>query len=539
MNRLGRKGSGFVEESPKIKRALISVSDKSGLIEFAKCLIKHGVEIYSTGGTRSHLKNAGIDAKEVSDYTGFPEVMGGRVKTLHPKIFGGILARRELAEDLQVLKDLDILSFELVVVNLYPFRETIARDGVTWEEAIEQIDIGGPSLIRAASKNHSHVTVATDPSQYNEIEAELNSLGGTSLSLRRKLAGACFASTAAYDLCISEYFSKEIAGTEPVSEDLGPIQRIEMHRSQELRYGENPHQRAAVYRLPGYTHASLVNAKQLNGKELSYNNLLDLDSAMGIARSFAQAAAVVIKHNNPCGAATSHKLVWACRNALAGDPLSAFGGVIGFNRIVEEDTAGVLCEPGLFIEAIVAPDFTPAALEMLKTKPKWRDNVRLLSVGEMAPLPGEWNYRFIAGGVLVQESDTQPAKNLDWRTVTEVSASDALWDDVAFAWEMVRHVKSNAIVLARDAAVTGVGAGQMSRVDSVEIAIHKAGERSKGSVLASDAFFPFPDSIDRAAAAGVVAIVQPGGSKKDAEVIEACNRHRIPMIFTGLRHFKH
>ncbi len=531
-------------DSPIIKRALISVSDKSGLAELAAGLARFGVELYSTGGTRSFLESQGLTVRDVADYTGFPEMMGGRLKTLHPKIFGGILARRELAEDLAAMESHGISTFDLIVVNLYPFEATIAKPGVTWNEAIEQIDIGGPSLIRAASKNHRHVTVATDPTQYAAILEEMNTHeGATSLTLRKRLAAECFASTAAYDACIAGYFAEQLEQETPHSaaETVAFPSKltISMELQDELRYGENPHQAAAVYRLPRSKSVGLVGAKQLNGKELSYNNLLDLDSAMTIARSFSQPSAVVIKHNNPCGAASSHKLVWACRKALAGDPLSAFGGVIGFNTPVDVETAEVLSEPGLFVEAIVAPSFEDKALEMLKTKPKWRENVRLIAVGPMAVDSREWNYRLISGGVLVQQSDTLPATPLDWKTVTVAHAGDELWDDIAFAWEMVRHVKSNAIVLANDAALVGVGAGQMSRVDSVEIAIHKAGDRSRGSVLASDAFFPFPDSIDRAAQAGIVAIIQPGGSKKDSEVIEACNRHRIPMIFTGKRHFKH
>jgi phosphoribosylaminoimidazolecarboxamide formyltransferase/IMP cyclohydrolase len=313
---------------------------------------------------------------------------------------------------------------------------------------------------------------------------------------------------------------------------------MELTKVLDLRYGENPHQQAALYSRP-WTGTSLVGAKQLHGKELSYNNLLDADSAYNIVRCFARASAVVIKHNNPCGAASAHKLSFACRNALAGDPQSAFGGILGFNQMVDAETAEVLCQPGLFVEAVVAPEFSAEAIEILSTKPKWRENVRLIAMGPETESQRPLDFRFVRGGVLVQQSDTLPPANLTWKTVTSVPVADELWDDIAFGWEMVRHVKSNAIVLARDAALVGVGAGQMSRVDSVEIAISKAGGRSRGSILASDAFFPFPDSIHRAAKAGVVAIIQPGGSKKDEEVIAACNEHRIPMLFTGQRHFRH
>jgi phosphoribosylaminoimidazolecarboxamide formyltransferase/IMP cyclohydrolase len=525
-----------------VKRALISVSDKQGLAEFANHLVSLGVEIYSTGGTRKYLQEQGIDSHEVAAYTGFPEVMDGRVKTLHPKIFGGILARRDRPDDRASLSEHEILEFDLVVVNLYPFETTIQREGITQSEAIEQIDIGGPSLIRAAAKNHAFVVVATHPSQYESIATELKDHGGTSEKTRLRLAAECFAETARYDANIASYLSKaSVATTSPAdaAHAMPTHISIPLQLMSGLRYGENPHQSAALYRLPGKVQASLVDAKQLNGKELSYNNLLDLDSALSIVRCFAKPSAVVIKHNNPCGGASAHKLSFACRKALAGDPLSAFGGVIGFNTVVDADTAEVLCEPGLFIEAIVAPEFTKEAVALLQTKPKWRENVRLMQTGPLGVQALELNYRFISGGVLVQQSDNQPPINLNWKTVTSVAVAEELWDDIAFGWEMVRHVKSNAIVLARDAALVGVGAGQMSRVDSVEIAIEKAGERSQGSILASDAFFPFPDSIHRAANAGIIAIIQPGGSRKDDEVIAACNEHRIPMIFTGQRHFRH
>lgn len=529
-----------------IRRALISVSDKTGLAEFSKRLRDRGVEIYSTGGTRRFLIEHGIAALEVADYTGFPEIMDGRVKTLHPKIFGGILARRQVQEDQNALREHGIATFDLVVVNLYPFQETIAKPEVQLHEAIEQIDIGGPSLIRAAAKNHAFVTVATSPSQYERIADELESLSGTSDALRLQLAAECFANTSAYDSAIAAYLMQhggraenEIApNTESTHSPMPSSMNLELTKAYDLRYGENPHQRAALYSRP-FTGGSLVGAEKLHGKELSYNNLLDLDSAYGIVRCFAKPSAVVIKHNNPCGAASGHKLSFACRKALNGDPLSAFGGILGFNQHVEADTAEVLCQPGLFIEAIVAPSFSKEALEILATKPKWRDNVRLMAIGSVHPPGTQLDFRIISGGVLVQEADTLPPANLDWKTVTKAPIADALWDDIAFAWEMVRHVKSNAIVLARDAALVGVGAGQMSRVDSVEIAISKAGDRSNGSILASDAFFPFPDSIHRAAKAGVIAIIQPGGSRKDDEVIAACDEHRIPMIFTGRRHFRH
>lgn len=523
-----------MSENPTIKRALISCSDKMGLVDFAAGLIACGVQIYSTGGTRKHLADHGIDTLDVAQYTGFPEMMDGRVKTLHPKIFGGILGRRDHVGDLRSMQEEDIKTIDLVVVNLYPFEATISRPGVTREEAIEQIDIGGPSLIRAAAKNHHWVTVATRPEQYSAVLSDIEEEGCTSLALRRKLAGEAFSMTCNYDQAIADYFRSETGGS-----DLPAHLTIRLERKSQLRYGENPHQKAAVYRIPRSTTASVVNARHIHGKELSYNNILDLDSALTIARSFAQPTVSVIKHNNPCGTASCAKLALATRKALDGDPVSAFGSVLGFNRTVNVETAEVLVEPGRFIEAIIAPDFEAGAVGILTTRPKWKDNVRLMQVGNITPLEQEMAIRFLAGGALVQEADTMPAFHSQWRTVTDVAVSDALWDDIHFSWEMVRHVKSNAIVLGRDTSLVGVGAGQMSRVDSVDIAIRKAGERAPGSIMASDAFFPFPDSVDAAAEAGIIAIIQPGGSRRDDEVIAACNEHRIPMVFTGARHFKH
>ncbi len=523
-----------MSDSLPIRRALISVSDKTGLAELGQGLQTAGIQIFSTGGTAEFLRINGVEVTDVSQYTRFPEIMSGRVKTLHPKIFGGILARRNELEDLQAMQALDISSIDLVIVNLYPFEATVAKRGVTRQEAIEQIDIGGPSLIRAAAKNHEFVTVVTHANQYSLVLQEIEDKGLTTLSTRRRLAAEAFAMTSSYDAAITEYMRGDI-----LSGEFPPSLTVSMERKQTLRYGENPHQKAAVYQLTKTRGTGLVNARQVSGKELSYNNLLDLDAALSIVRAFSQPACAVIKHNNPCGAAASHRQSLAARKALDGDPVSAFGSVLGFNTTVDEETAEILVEPGRFIEAIVAPDFEASAVGILTSKPKWRDSIRLMQVGHIAPLERELTYRFISGGVLVQEADVLPPSPLQWNTVTEVNVADELWDDIAFGWEMVRHVKSNAIVLARDTALIGVGAGQMSRVDSVEIAIEKAGDRVGGSILASDAFFPFPDSIERAASAGVVAIIQPGGSKRDDEVIAACNQYRIPMIFTGRRHFKH
>jgi phosphoribosylaminoimidazolecarboxamide formyltransferase/IMP cyclohydrolase len=530
-------------DNPRIRHALISVSDKQALADFAGGLVAAGVEIYSTGGTRTHLEGAGIRVKDVSDYTGFPEMMDGRLKTLHPKIHGGILCRHDRADDMQGLADHGIVTFELVVVNLYPFEATIARPEATFPEAIEQIDIGGPSLVRAAAKNHAFTTIATRPEQYPEVLAQVRGHGSTTPDLRRRLAGEAFALTARYDRAIADYFARSAtAAASPASGELfAESVELRLTRLDTLRYGENPHQRAALYALSDSQGDSLVQARKLHGKELSYNNLLDLDSAWAIARSLPGASVSVIKHNNPCGAATADTLGEATRQAMAGDPVSAFGSVLGFSRAVDAASAEVLAEPGRFVEAIVAPGFEPAAIDILVTRPKWKDNVRLVEVplATNHSASDQVEYRAIDGGFLAQQRDNLSDPEDEWRVVTLAQPTDAQRVDLRFAWNVVRHVKSNAIVLCRERTLLGAGAGQMSRVDSVEIAIKKAGDRAPGAVLASDAFFPFPDSIERAAAAGVAAVIQPGGSKKDAEVIAACDRHGLPMIFTGRRHFRH
>jgi phosphoribosylaminoimidazolecarboxamide formyltransferase/IMP cyclohydrolase len=520
--------------NPKIRRALISVSDKLGLADFAHGLAAAGIQILSTGGTRRHLEEQGLNILDVSAYTGFPEMMDGRLKTLHPKIFGGLLCRHDRSDDMQGIQAHDIQPIELVVVNLYPFEATIARPGVTDEEAIEQIDIGGPSLVRAAAKNHAFVTIVTRPEQYSAVLKSIQETGATSLAMRRQLAGEAFTMTAKYDRAISSYFSG--------SGESGPFPaalEISLQRTAELRYGENPHQRAALYRLPHSRGADVVSARQLHGKELSYNNLLDMDSALAIVRAFRAPSAVVIKHNNPCGAASAETLREAAEKAFAGEPVSAFGSVLAFNRTLDLATAELLATPGLFVEAIIAPDYEPAALELLTTKPKWRNNVRLMQVGNLDATPNQQAIRFLEGGALVQDADANADPEEEWQVVTQLQPTDEQRAELQFAWAIARHVKSNAIVLSRQRALCGVGAGQMSRIDSVDIAIRKAGDRARGAVLGSDAFFPFPDSIHQAAAAGIAAIIQPGGSVKDGEVIAACNQHRIPMIFTSRRHFKH
>jgi phosphoribosylaminoimidazolecarboxamide formyltransferase / IMP cyclohydrolase len=521
-------------DSPKIKRALVSVSNKLGIVDFVKGLIDHGIEIYSTGGTRKHLATFGIPSIDVAEYTQFPEMMGGRVKTLHPKIFAGILCRRELANDLAAMQQHQIEAFDLVVVNLYPFKATVSRAGVLLTEAIEQIDIGGPSLIRAAAKNSIHVTVVCDPSQYGSVLRAIQTEGTTTPQIRRRLMAQAFQHTAEYDRAIADYLSGQEEG-----ETFPPVLQFYLNRKSELRYGENEHQAAALYASDGCRDANLVNARQLNGKQLSFNNLLDLDSALAIVRGFAEPACAVIKHNNPCGAATGQSLVVASEKAFAGDPVSAFGGVIGVNRDVDAEVANFLANGDFFVEAIVAPSFSSEAQRVLTTIPKWKKNVRLVKVGAIQTARPSWDYKRIHGGLLVQEADSAIEDPASWKVVTQKVPSPDLLRELTFGWQMVRHVKSNAITLSNNCALVGVGAGQMSRVDSVEIAIRKAGSRSAGSVLASDAFFPFPDSVEIAATAGISAIIQPGGSVKDQLAIDCCNKYGIPMIFTGTRHFRH
>ncbi len=518
--------------NPAPRRALVSVSNKDGLTPFVQKLTERGFEILSTGGTRNHLEAAGIAVTDVASYTGFPEMMEGRVKTLHPKIHGAILGRPTLETDAASMKEHGILPFELVICNLYPFQETIAKDGVTMDEAIEQIDIGGPSMIRSAAKNHAHVAVVTSPIQYENVLSALEA-GTLDAGFRRELALAAFQMTAEYDFAISNYFL--------TLQDQKPHTFTQNYaKHQDLRYGENPHQSATWYASPAAQSSTLEKANQLNGKELSYNNILDLDAALNLVLEFSEPAAAVLKHNNPCGCGIADRLADAFVKAYEGDPVSAFGSIIGFNRAVDEATAEKLAEPGRFVEAIIAPGFLPKALEILTTKPKWKANVRLMECPGMLDCRGPlYNVKSTAGGLLVQAADDQPQDGSEWKVVTERQSSDAERRDLEFSWRVCKHVKSNAIVFARDGQVVGVGAGQMSRLDSAFIAAHKAGERSQGGVVASDAFFPFRDGVDEAAKAGIKAVIQPGGSRNDEEVIAACNEHGMAMIFTGRRHFRH
>ncbi len=520
----------------KIRRAILSVSDKTGLIDFATVLAGFGVELVSTGGTRKALADAGLKVLDITDITGFPEMLDGRVKTLHPRVHAGILAIRDNPQHQAVVAEHEFKLIDLVVCNHYHLEATLAKPGATHEEIVENIDIGGPSMVRGACKNYHDVAVVTDVSQYAAVGEELKANDGSlDLPTRERLAGAAFARTAAYDAAIAAYFaSRQPAGDWPDRLTLA------FQKKTSLRYGENPHQKAAFYAEPSSRHASAATAEVLHGKELSYNNLLDLDSALNLVREFSQPAAVVVKHNNPCGAAIADDLVEALTKAYEGDPLSAFGGILGFNREVDETTAMQITEPNRFIECIIAPAFSPKAFEIITTRPTWKKNVRILKTGPLTHDPARsLDFRRIDGGLLVQTRDAEADDFTAAKVVTKRPPTDVELADLKFAWSVAKHVKSNAIVLAKNGMIVGVGAGQMSRVDSTFIATHKAGDRANGSVLGSDAFFPFRDNVDAAAKAGVTAIVQPGGSMRDGESIAACDELGIAMIFTGVRHFRH
>lgn len=523
------------------KRALVSVSDKTGLDVFVKGLVELGFEILSTGGTRRYLEEAGVPVIDVTTYTEFPEIMNGRVKTLHPKVHGAILGRPTLDTDAAAIAEHGITPFQIVVCNLYPFQQTIAKPGVTIPEAIEQIDIGGPSMVRSAAKNHAHVAIVTSADQYADVLQKFKD-DALDEAFLRKLAAAAFEMTATYDRGIADYMAQITSDNDSDNADgsaWGESLNLSLQLKNSLRYGENPHQKAAFYVEPNAPATSVAHAKQLNGKELSYNNLMDVDSAKAIAAEFTQPAACVIKHSNPCGCAVADTLADAFENAHAGDPVSAFGSIIGLNQIVDAATAERLCEPGRFIEAVVAPGYSPEALEILTTKPKWKKNVRLMEVEFSDAGKGAPEYRRVSGGLLVQDRDDLPQPEDDWKVVTERQPTEQEMHDLRFSWKVCRHVKSNAIVFAKGGMLLGAGAGQMSRLDSSFIAAMKSGERSKDGVVASDAFFPFRDGIDEAAKAGIIAVIQPGGSRNDEEVIAACNEHGMAMVFTGRRHFRH
>jgi len=517
-----------------IRRALLSVSDKTGLVDFARALVARKVEILSTGGTARALTDAGIPVIEVSAYTGFPEIMDGRVKTLHPRVHGGLLGRR--GTDDAVMQEHDIPPIDLLAVNLYPFAATIAKPDCTYAEAIENIDIGGPAMVRAASKNHQSVTVIVDPSDYGRVLADLEAnAGATSIDTRSSLAAKAFAHTAKYDTMVSSY----LLGREATAEESFP-QTLPLiyEKIQDLRYGENPHQQAAFYREPGASGSCIAAARTLQGKELSFNNIADTDTAVECVRVFNEPACVIVKHANPCGVATAVSLVDAYDRAYRTDPTSAFGGIIAFNRELDAATATAIVGRQ-FVEVIVAPSVSAEAGAVLAS----RQNVRVLVVGPLATRStSEFEYRSVSGGLLVQTRDTALADPATFKIVTQKKPTPTQYADLWFAWRVCKYVKSNAIVFARDGMTIGVGAGQMSRVYSTHVAALKArdeGLEVEGSAMASDAFFPFRDGIDAAAKYGIKAIVQPGGSRRDEEVIAAADEHGMTMVFTGMRHFRH
>ena len=505
-------------------RAVISVSDKSGLGEFAGALAGLGVEIFSTGGTQRAIAEAGVPVRSISELTGFPEILDGRVKTLHPAVHGGILARRDVPDHMGQLESHGIGLIDVVVVNLYPFVETVRREGVDLTEALENIDIGGPTLLRASAKNFPHVLVVVDPADYEETSRRMGE-GTLDEAFKKGLARKAFRHVAVYDTAIADYLS-EGAGGFPGELTIGMV------KTQELRYGENPHQKGAFYAGTLARGAGIAGAEQLWGKELSFNNIADADAAWAAASDFEWPAVSVIKHMNPCGLASHEDLTEAYRRALAGDPVSAFGGIVACNRKVESVTAEEISE--VFYEIVIAPEFDEDALAILKK----RKNLRILQVGSGGGASG-LDVKTVVGGFLVQTRDTGGDDPSSWRCVTKREPTEGEIKDLQFAWKAAKHVKSNAIVLAKDSALVGMGAGQPNRVNSVHLAIRAAGERAKGSALASDAFFPFADNIEMAAEGGVGAIVQPGGSVRDEEVVKAADELGIAMVFTGMRHFKH
>jgi len=512
-----------------ITRALLSVSDKTGLVEFARFLAEHNIEILSTGGTAKALRDAGIQVKEVAEHTGFPEMLDGRVKTLHPKIHGGILGRRKVAEHEKSMKAHDIAPIDLVVINLYPFEATVAK-GADYDECVEKIDIGGPAMVRSAAKNHESVTVVVDPTDYARVQEQIASNKGTTLELRKALAAKAYSRTAAYDAAISAWFSHVLG--EHFPEQIS----ISATRRQTLRYGENPHQKAAFYTYPNAS-AGLATAEQIQGKELSYNNINDTDAAFALVSEFSEPAIAIIKHANPCGVALGENITEAFKKALACDPVSAYGGIIATNRTLDAQTVEAI--GNLFLEVIIAPDADKKAMALLEKK----KNLRLLLTGGMAEV-GKHHLmmKAVLGGFLLQDTDAAHVSEKDVKTVSKRKPTEAQLRDMIFAFTVAKHVKSNAIVIARDSATIGIGAGQMSRVDSVRLACWKAEEAklsTHGAVLASDAFFPFDDNVHNAAKAGIAALIQPGGSIRDEDVIKAADQHDMAMVFTSVRHFRH
>lgn len=511
-----------------IKRALISVSDKTGIVEFAKELHNYGVEIISTGGTMKTLKEAGIPVRYVSEVTGFPEIMDGRVKTLNPYIHGGILAVRDNAAHVEAMEKHNILGIDMVVVNLYPFRETIAKPDVSLEDAVENIDIGGPAMIRAASKNFKFVTVVVNPARYQDILSQLATEGNISDKFRMALAKEAFNHTAEYDACIAGYLAGQLGEGE-----FADTVHLVYEKVQPLRYGENPHQAAAFYREKNISGFGVANARQLHGKELSFNNIVDVEAAYNIVAEFDKPAATIVKHTNPCGTGIGETLAEAYDKAHQADPVSAYGGIVALNREVDVVTAVQISK--LFIEAVIAPGFSEDALAILSKK----QNIRLLAAEMLQAGTKQSDIKSVSGGILIQERDLATEVCADIKVVTKRQPSAEEWEQLMLAWKVVKHVKSNAIVIAGQNQTLGVGAGQMNRVGSAEIALNHAGEKAKGAVMSSDAFLPFRDTVDVVAKAGITAIIQPGGSMRDEESIQAADEHGITMVFTGVRHFKH
>lgn len=510
-----------------IKRALVSVSNKEGIIPFVKELVEQGIEVISTGGTSSLLQQNGVKVTGISEVTGFPEIMDGRVKTLHPNIHGGLLAVRSNSDHMKQLEENSILAIDLVVVNLYPFKETISKQDVTFEDAIENIDIGGPTMLRSAAKNHQDVAVVVDPADYAEVLEQIKSEKEVTLATKQKLAAKVFRHTASYDALIAEYLTNAVGEEDPETVT------YTFEKKQSLRYGENPHQNATFYKKPLASNVSIAEAVQVHGKELSYNNIKDADAALQIVREFKQPAAVAVKHMNPCGVGTGETIFEAFTRAYEADPTSIFGGIIALNHEVDKETAHKLHE--IFLEIVIAPSFDEEALAILTSK----KNLRLLTLDVLGAEKQDQQITSIHGGLLVQDEDTLSFDDAKITIPTKREPTEQEWEDLKLAWKVVKHVKSNAIVLTKNQMTVGVGAGQMNRVGAAKIAIEQAGALAEGSAMGSDAFFPMNDTVEAAAKAGVTAIIQPGGSIKDEDSIQKADEYGITMVFTGVRHFKH
>ena len=509
-----------------IKRALISVSDKNGIKELGLELHQLGIDIISTGGTAKILAGHGIPVKEVSELTGFPECLDGRVKTLHPSIHGGLLARRAMPEHMQTLEEQKIDTIDLVIINLYPFKETMLKKDASFQDVVEQIDIGGPAMLRSAAKNHEDVTVVVDPEDYEKILTEIKETGNTRLNTRKKLAAKVFQLTSHYDTLIAGYLSKDN------SEKFAKTRTLTFEKVQDLRYGENPHQQAAFYREVAPAAGTLPASRQLQGKELSFNNINDAAETLSLLQEFEAPTAVAVKHTNPCGVASAETIDEAYRKAFESDPLSIFGGIVAVNRCLNGAAAAKMAE--IFLEVIIAPSFSPEALEILAKKP----NIRLLEIPEIQDLPKEsMDMKRVAGGLLIQDSDEKLLDKMEVRT--DKKPTDKEEQDLLFAWKIVKHVKSNAIVIVKDQQTLAVGPGQTSRIWALQNALKNTSHNVEGAVMASDAFFPFPDCVEEAYKAGITAIIQPGGSNRDQDSVDACNQAGVSMVFTGMRHFKH